>query len=424
MTTTNKRKQLVLFTNNFPFGTGEAFIENELPIVAAAFEKVIIIANSKNVEQTRTLPENCQAFNCPITKNRLLEAKLFVENRRTFQTPFLEESRLIKNGPRKWHTPRFNSLLTIILHGEEKLAAIRQHITDFDPSETILYSYWMDHNCYVASRLKNEHREFRAVTRAHGCDLFSERLAFDYLPMRRYLADSMDKIILVSNDSFQYLSNKMPDFGHKMITSHLGTRRQNNAWAPTTYTLSRKTRNALLSVSNLVPSKQVELIIKALAKCKSEWDWTHIGDGPEMDNLVALAENTLAKKSRINWHFHGAIQNQELLEYYQTNAVDCFISTTATEGGLPVTFMEALSFGVPIIAPAVNGIPEILNNEVGELLPARPTVEEIAAALDRQAAMNVRERTEQSKRARAQWQNKFTAAAAFERFLTILRDEE
>ena len=46
-------KTLFFFTSNYPFGTGETFIENEIAYLAMAYDKVIIISNETQKEQTR-----------------------------------------------------------------------------------------------------------------------------------------------------------------------------------------------------------------------------------------------------------------------------------------------------------------------------------------------------------------------------------
>jgi glycosyltransferase involved in cell wall biosynthesis len=74
--------------------------------------------------------------------------------------------------------------------------------------------------------------------------------------------------------------------------------------------------------------------------------------------------------------------NDHVLDLYQRNFVDLFVSLSESEG-LPVSMMEAASFGIPILACAVNGVPEIVTLQTGILVDrgAKPGV--ICAVLEK-----------------------------------------
>lgn len=50
------------------------------------------------------------------------------------------------------------------------------------------------------------------------------------------------------------------------------------------------------------------------------------------------------------------------------NDFDLFVNMSLSEG-IPVSIMEAISFGIPIIATNVGGNAEIVNDETGVLIP-------------------------------------------------------
>ena len=70
----------------------------------------------------------------------------------------------------------------------------------------------------------------------------------------------------------------------------------------------------------------------------------------------------------------------DVFEYYRQHSIDVFINTSASEG-TPVTIMEAISCGIPVIATAVGGSAEIVSEQNGHLLIPDPTPEQIAEAL-------------------------------------------
>ena len=53
-------------------------------------------------------------------------------------------------------------------------------------------------------------------------------------------------------------------------------------------------------------------------------------------------------------------------KFYEKRAFDVFLNTSQKEG-VPVSIMEAMRWGVPVIAPAVGGIPELVTKDIGFL---------------------------------------------------------
>ena len=73
----------------------------------------------------------------------------------------------------------------------------------------------------------------------------------------------------------------------------------------------------------------------------------------------------------------GNIENKHLLKFYRSNSVDLFINSSEKEG-TPVSIMEAMSFGIPIMATAFGGNKEIIDKGAGIMLSIDPTMEEIS----------------------------------------------
>ena len=63
----------------------------------------------------------------------------------------------------------------------------------------------------------------------------------------------------------------------------------------------------------------------------------------------------------IDLHLFGHLDNNEIFNMYKNNSYDYFITLSESEG-LPVSIMEAISCGIPVIATAVGGITEIVIN--------------------------------------------------------------
>lgn len=75
----------------------------------------------------------------------------------------------------------------------------------------------------------------------------------------------------------------------------------------------------------------------------------------------------------------GNVKNSEIMAYYANESVDCFITTSESEGA-PVSIMEAMSFGIPIIGTDVGDVGFMVEGN-GILLSDNPHVAEISDAI-------------------------------------------
>jgi glycosyltransferase involved in cell wall biosynthesis len=86
-----------------------------------------------------------------------------------------------------------------------------------------------------------------------------------------------------------------------------------------------------------------------------------IGDGPDRDLLEARAA-ALGLASRIQWL--GIVPDAAT----RFPAFDCFALSSRTEG-TPIVLFEAMAAGVPIVATAVGGVPDVVSSEEALLVP-------------------------------------------------------
>ena len=128
----------------------------------------------------------------------------------------------------------------------------------------------------------------------------------------------------------------------------------------------------LLFVGRLVERKGVNILIRALARVRERVDatLTVVGDGPRSARLEAEARR-IGVDAFV--HFAGHVGEQALREAYRTS--DLFVLPAVVDGkgdteGLGVVLLEALEFGLPLIASDVGGIPDIVvHGETGLLVP-------------------------------------------------------
>ncbi len=120
----------------------------------------------------------------------------------------------------------------------------------------------------------------------------------------------------------------------------------------------------LITTSRLVKKNGIDDLIKAAAilikNYKLKIKLLILGGGELKDELISLSEN-LGIKNDVG--FRGVIFPDKLPEYYKIS--DCFCRPSVSEG-LGNSFLEAMYFGIPIIATPVGGIPDFLvNGETG-----------------------------------------------------------
>lgn len=123
----------------------------------------------------------------------------------------------------------------------------------------------------------------------------------------------------------------------------------------------------VLSVSNLVKLKGIDLNLRALAHFgatnpDTRWEYRVIGDGPERANLEQLAR-TLGIQDRVR--FLGRLNHSETMQ----QVGDCDIFSLPSWGeAFGIVYLEAMARGRPVIGCWQNGAQDIINHQVDGLL--------------------------------------------------------
>jgi glycosyltransferase involved in cell wall biosynthesis len=119
------------------------------------------------------------------------------------------------------------------------------------------------------------------------------------------------------------------------------------------------------SVARLYPQKNLSLLLRAFAKLSTDQEWKAvlIGDGPERSSLLSLGRE-LGLTDRLIWL--GARDDVE----GWLAAMDIFVHTANFEG-MPNAVMEAMAMKLPVVASAVDGTRDLIEDGVsGYLVPS------------------------------------------------------
>jgi glycosyltransferase involved in cell wall biosynthesis len=147
----------------------------------------------------------------------------------------------------------------------------------------------------------------------------------------------------------------------------------------------------VVAVGRLVEKKGFADLVEAAARLAGDRPLDRVlvvGDGPLRGELEAtVARLGLGEAVELP----GAVGQDGLVERYR--AADVFCLSSFAEG-VPVVLMEAMACELPVVAPRINGIPELVEDGVSGLLvpPARPDALADALAVlagepERRAAM-------------------------------------
>ena len=177
----------------------------------------------------------------------------------------------------------------------------------------------------------------------------------------------------------------------------------------------------ILTCSSVVPVKQMHFIPEILSKVKSKVKWIHIGDGPLFNEIVELTKAKLDGLENVEYEFKGKYANSDVISFYQNNKVDLFLNVSKSEG-LPVSIMEATSFGVPVIATDVGGTHEIVDKGNGYLLNPTDFVDEAAKIIDDFAKLTKEEKIQMRTNSRNKWEKQFNIEEQSKQFYEKLEE--
>ena len=138
-------------------------------------------------------------------------------------------------------------------------------------------------------------------------------------------------------------------------------------------------RRRILSVCNLIPTKGVDLNIRAVSRLAAKYPdlkYLVIGGGSEASYLRRLACD-LNLEGRVE--FLGALPHNEVMEYMA--AADVF-SLPSWREGFGVVYLEAMAHGKPVIACEGEGIADVVDHGKTGLLVKPKDVESLAQAMD------------------------------------------
>jgi glycosyltransferase involved in cell wall biosynthesis len=198
-----------------------------------------------------------------------------------------------------------------------------------------------------------------------------------YIPCRSQSLRTLDAQFPVSEAGRSYVAQRYREQPKILETARLGVRDPCATSAASTDGTLR-----IVSCSLMVSVKRLDRLVDGLAwagraRPAQRIEWTHFGNGPLR---AELEERASALPGNVRGRIVPYSSRRDLLTTYLENPTDVFVNVSASEG-IPVTIMEAISCGIPVVATMVGGNPEIVTHDNGLLVGANPSPEELGNAL-------------------------------------------
>jgi glycosyltransferase involved in cell wall biosynthesis len=280
-----------------------------------------------------------------------------------------------------------------------------------DVNNTFFYSYWHDYKALALARISKKYT--KTIARAHRWDIYFEANNFPYLPYKNFIVKNISKNISISDDGVKYFEKLLNrDLSNKVIVSKLG--KINNRKPQQE---KQDDQIIICSCSTIIPVKRINLIIDLLASLNiSNLRWLHYGDGYLRKEIIEYADDKL---SNISFEFKGIVPNNEILDFYSQNYVNLFINLSESEG-IPVSIMEALSAGIPVLATDVGGTSEAVNDGNGFLIEKDFRINEVAKITENYLNSSPENQQEKRHNAYDYWQQNFEATKNYTEFANQL----
>jgi len=229
-----------------------------------------------------------------------------------------------------------------------------------------------------------------------------------FLSLRRRLLRHTDRFLVLNSESIEELQE-------------LGLERSQMApivnGVDTTYFAPPEEKEALpfvkaVFVGRLTTQKGVDVLLRAWAQLAEPRELILVGDGAERPSLEALASEL--KLDHVT--FTGS--TNDVRSYLQQ--ADLFVLPSRSEG-IPNALLEAMACGLPVVASAVGGIPDVVQDGESGLLVPSEDVPALAAAIRRLLADSDL-RHKMGQKARQRVVSDYSLKAATTRHLDLYRE--
>lgn len=406
---------LYLYTETFPYGKGESFVSAELNNLAIHYKHIFIIPlrDESSTNIFRIIPDNVTVVH--LNKNPQQKSKITLSISSIINIYQSDWTRYRVKGLRK--LTQLKSYLAYFRAAVRWANVLQSFINQQKATDAHHYSFWMNQQAISLAILKQNNYIQHCVVRVHGYDFFNERHPWGLIPFRHFVYDNMDKVLMISKAHIMYATDLYPEYSSKYQLAYLGTEMHAIVQeAP-------KLQNDIITIvscAHILPIKRIDLIIKTLALVSKPINWIHFGTGPALDDFKSLIKG-LPEFVKVTFKGHASMN--EIMDFYQNNAINAFINVSASEG-LPVAMMEAQSAGLYILATDVGGVKEIVSHpDLGVLIPVDFQLLTLKTLIENLQNDTISLRQYRKQQSRLHWEQNFDAAKNTDHLVKIIKSK-
>ena len=294
---------------------------------------------------------------------------------------------------------------TIALGSEMFRVSEQQHL------DVLHVHYSIPHS--TAALLAREMSNVPYVVTLHGSDVTILGSDTSYLPVNTHSIEAADTVTAVSefmaNEAYERLGiqqkiHVIPNFVDAEVYSP----------APCDAIERNNDRDIVVAhISNFRPVKRVHDLVYAMAIVKKEAPGVQlmlVGDGPDRHSVERLIKHLDLKEQVFLTGFRSDVAN-----LLRCSDVIALVSQTESA---PLTLLEGMSSGLPVVATSVGGIPEIVDEGVNGFLVQPKCPEEIAEKI-LELNLNKGLRRRLGKAARRTVLKRYTAEKVVSQYLSL-----
>lgn len=349
-------------------GKPDAFLLQELPWLLSHFDRVLVCGPKGIAEVTDPAPARIVTRRARLTLTRSALSALFDGN-------LWRE--LLRAARDRCLSPQNAAKLFMFAQRGHKLRIWLAHMLPRREQAT-LYAYWLSYDGYAAALLKRRRPYLRAVARAHAFDIDPARNPLNPYLMKRMMGRVLDGIYPIGEGARAHIAPYAPPEKVTVLAVGSAGGEVTERFDPPRF---QDGVFRIVSCSAIIGIKQVPLIIDVLAQWpRGPVRWLHIGGGADEAQVRAYAAEKLGGRHDIEFEITGRVEPARVMDIYATHPFDVFLNVSQSEG-IPVSIMEAMRAGLPAVAPAVGGIPELVDGATGVLYPPEGGAEAVLQAL-------------------------------------------
>ena len=349
---------VVWITSGFPYGSGEQFIETEVPHWAEFKGRVIFLPENHMGRGKRPTPPEVEVDTGLLHDWHRRSAQLRNSLRALFSLVLWRELKYLFST-RQVSAYKLKHAFLSVVRVQMELQHLRRIAASLRRPIDVVYTYWFSVGTCAAVLAQREGIVRRVISRAHNSEYYQDARPEGYTALVRQFVPGIHTLAVISQHAADYAQN----YGFRpeqVKVCRLGVTDGPMCEPSGPGTLQLMSVSTLSKIAQALPDVQVV--------------WRHAGDGPMRDEIHALV-NGLGDVTNLTCEMLGHISNPDLMQLYADSQVDLFLNSSSKEG-VPVSIMEAMVRGVPTVAPDVGAIREVVLPEL--LLPADLTAQDLA----------------------------------------------